>query len=104
MSCFQCSKCGQCCSNYLPLTEKEIKQLRGIVKTRKLKPTKRLFETNNYSTCPFLDSNNRCIIYEERPNICKQFTCDRFKRRDYEGVEINERVYFTDLRKDIFYE
>jgi Fe-S-cluster containining protein len=23
--------------------------------------------------CPFLDSNKQCIIYEDRPDVCKQY-------------------------------
>lgn len=104
MSCFICKRCGACCSNYLPLTQKEIKQLIEIVKSRKLKPVKRLFEADYYSTCPFLDNNNNCIIYEDRPNICYSYTCDRFKRNDYNGVmlDLDEPHRLVDLRKEVF--
>ena len=34
----ECIGCGECCSNYLPMTDKEVKKIRKIVRRRQLKP------------------------------------------------------------------
>ena len=74
----KCSKCGQCCSNFIPLTEDEVKRLKKIVRKRKLKPHRNHVVNAMYdATCPFLNDENKCRIYEDRPMICKFFKCDK---------------------------
>jgi len=43
---FECSKCGKCCSNYLPLQKEEIKTM------------KKLAIKDWYNICPFLNYKN----------------------------------------------
>lgn len=97
---FKCKCCGECCSNFLPLSIKEIDRLKDLVKKRKLKPNKRIFEEHYLLSCPFLDESSKCIIYEDRPLICSEFRCD-FKMNDNEEL-IKENRFLVDLRKEIF--
>lgn len=98
----QCSKCGECCSNLLPLTKQEIKHLRAIVKKRHLKPHIHILANAIYDmTCPFLDSNNKCSIYEDRPYICKLFKCDK-KEMTLEEAKPLLKAKPTNLREEIF--
>jgi hypothetical protein len=81
----KCSGCGQCCSNFLPMTEAEIQHIRQIVRRRGLKPHTRIVIPMAHpydATCPFLDGENRCGIYEDRPFICQSFICSK-PARDY---------------------
>lgn len=72
-----CSKCGGCCSNILPLTDNEKNKIKKIIKKRKLKPSYHIPLNGFDMTCPMLDSNSRCRIYEDRPNICRVYRCDK---------------------------
>ena len=75
----ECSKCGGCCSCSLPLTQKEIRHLKRIVRERNMKPQHKLPVVcmSIDMTCPFLTEEHLCAIYDERPYICKVFKCDK---------------------------
>lgn len=90
----KCSQCGQCCSNILPMSEKEVRIIRRYIKANHIKPQKisALYVTPMLDmTCPFMRkdvSKERCTIYPVRPEICKQFKCDnthKGKRFDDDG-------------------
>lgn len=52
----KCSSCGACCSNALPLSGKEIKEIKRYVKKRRIKEQKHLAPVKNNTldlTCPF---------------------------------------------------
>ena len=101
---FKCKGCGSCCSNYLPLSKKEVIKLKNIVKANKIKPFKNVFQKDWKNVCPFLNSSNRCVIYDDRPTICKSFTCEKFKKQDFTNVDdlIKEQRRLVNLRKEIF--
>lgn len=73
----KCSGCGNCCSRILPISEKEIKRIRHYIKQNNIREcvhcAPRVIDLD--MTCPFLNSQNRCTIYEVRPQICKSFLC-----------------------------
>ena len=97
-----CNKCGRCCSNYLPLGKNEIKELKQLVRKHKIKPIKRIIDINYYDTCPFLDINNKCIIYEFRPKICKEFACFGNRLENLKKVDTSEIRTLVDIRKEVF--
>lgn len=80
-----CSNCGECCSSLLPVSDDEIKQIRQYIKSHHIKPKSgvRAPMTNHMIdlTCPFLDvgREQKCMIYEVRPLICRKFTCGKDK-------------------------
>ncbi len=104
----KCSQCGQCCSNILPMTDKEIEMIRRYIKRYNIKEQKHLVPSANPIidlTCPFLDTSKekeKCTIYEARPAICRCFKCDEpngaLKHKElYEGVR-----KATDVRKTFY--
>jgi len=89
----------------LPLSAEEKTKLKEIVKKRKLKPIKSIFGIGFEDSCPFLNGNI-CTIYEERPEICRTFTCKKFNEKNYEDTDslfIKKRM-LVNLRKEIFEE
>ena len=81
-----CSKCGNCCTNFLPVTKKEVSKIKQYVQTHNIQPENRKFGNNIIMQCPFLNQKTKkCNIYESRPFVCRDFLCshkDWQKRRD----------------------
>ena len=98
-----CMRCTKCCSNYLPLTNKEISLLRQTIKKNKIKPVKNTMIQNWYDVCPFLDGNT-CTIYNIRPLICRTFTCSKLKYKDFSNMDelLKEPRKLVNLRKELF--
>lgn len=75
----QCSNCGGCCSNMLPMTTKEISEIRRYVKRFGIEPQKHFIPSRNpvYDMlCPFRDNiKHCCTIYKVRPHICRAWNC-----------------------------
>lgn len=73
----KCSSCGQCCSNLLPLSDGEVKRIKEYIRKHNIKEQRHNGMVGVDMTCPFRDEANRkCLIYEIRPAICKQFMCN----------------------------
>ena len=73
-----CSKCGECCSNFLPLSASEIFRISLYLSEHHILPMPLIRGKYVYAeTCPFLDAHKRCLIYEARPLICKAFKCNK---------------------------
>ena len=105
----KCSSCGACCSNVLPLSGKEIKEIKRYVKKHRIKEQKHLAPMANNIldlTCPFRDDINRkCLIYDIRPGICRDFQCDKPAK----GIQASKELYhkkhqIVDLREEFFRE
>lgn len=78
----KCSGCGACCANILPMTRKEIAEIKRYVKRFGIKPQKHFVPSRNpvYDMiCPFR-ANNRCVIYPVRPYICRIWDCGKVTR------------------------
>ena len=76
----KCSNCGNCCSNMLPLSEKEINHIKKYIKLHNIKEQRHNAMVGIDMTCPFRDeANKKCLIYEVRPQICRQFMCNHTK-------------------------
>ena len=77
----KCTGCGKCCSNILPMTEKEIVVIRRYIKKRDIKECRHGIPLANPildMTCPFLNTDKKaekCTIYSVRPAICRCFIC-----------------------------
>lgn len=53
----KCSQCGNCCSNLLPMSRKEVAAIRRYIRKNHIKECKHLLPTANRTydmTCPFL--------------------------------------------------
>lgn len=77
----KCSKCGECCSNFLPISQSEIDKIQKYVIEHKIRPQKQMLVMRNTLTCPYFDGK-KCLVYEVRPLICKEFYC--YKKPDVE--------------------
>lgn len=90
--CGRCSKCGECCTNLLPVCKDEINQIQAYVLKNNIKPQLHMLVMTNMLTCPYFDGK-KCLIYEVRPLICKEFYC--FKRPSIElAKKFSEKNYF----------
>lgn len=101
----KCTQCGACCSNYLPMTQKEVDVIHRFVKKHDIKEFKHLFPVSNDTfdmTCPFMDDSKqkeKCRIYSVRPEICKQFICSKEKKpfnghwQQYSVVDMRKEFY-----------
>ena len=88
----ECTGCGRCCSDLLPLCDEEIAVIRKYIRRKKIEPCKHLPPTmypKEDDTCPFRDDAKKiCTIYEVRPMICREFKCD-YPRK---GIRLNGDV------------
>ena len=82
--CGHCSKCGECCTCFLPVTQEELNQVQYYVLRNNIKPQKQMLIMQNRLTCPYYDSK-KCLIYEVRPIICKEFYC--YKKPSLESLQ-----------------
>lgn len=76
----KCSSCGQCCSDILPISKNEIKNIKNYIDKHKIKECKHqtIFDNKLDLTCPFRDNEKKiCTIYAVRPDICKCFICSK---------------------------
>lgn len=79
--CGKCSKCGECCTNLLPISQKELEQMQEYVIKNEIRPQTQMLVMQNRLTCPYYNGK-KCLIYEVRPLICKEFYC--YKKPDIE--------------------
>ena len=77
----KCSGCGECCSDMLPLTDRELKKIEDYAKAHNLKEHRQapFFDLKATDfTCPFRNQKeSRCDIYPVRPEICRSFICSK---------------------------
>ena len=92
----KCSKCGECCSNFLPVSQKEINTIQKYVVEHNIRPQKHMLVMQNTLTCPY-HNGKKCLIYDVRPLICKEFYCykeptakmaEKFKDEEYITVNM----------------
>ncbi len=83
-----CMKCANCCKTTSPIfTPKDIDRL---AKKFKIKASQfidkylHIDEDKDYvlnsAPCPFLDSDNSCSVYDDRPNACNEYPHTSRKR------------------------
>ena len=103
----QCSNCGSCCSRFLPVSGKEIKVIRRYVRKKKIREQWHLYPTafpQDDWTCPFRsEAERKCMIYKVRPAICRDFQCDKPKKK----IEADKSFYHgryavVDMREEFF--
>ena len=103
----ECSNCGNCCGNFLPVSEKEIRTIHRYMKKHHIKE-----QIHRYPiaapiadyTCPFRsDTEKKCLIYEVRPMICRDFRCDKPKQTIYADRDLYQDKYgVCDMRGEFF--
>ena len=104
----KCSQCGNCCSNLLPMSRKEVDAIHRYIRKNHIKECKHLLPTANRPydmTCPFLDTDKsceKCRIYPVRPEICKQFICDNEQRAKHNRALLRQTRQIVDVREEFF--
>lgn len=79
----ECSRCGACCTPFLPMTKSEVKAVKEYLKKnpqiRERALNQPFFKGNNvYVRCCFYDDEKKeCMIYPVRPFICRAYKCDQ---------------------------
>jgi len=76
-----CLECGNCCKSLGPrITDADIRRISSALKMKPSELTTAyliLDEDNDYvfktMPCPFLDTDNYCKIYENRPRACRDY-------------------------------
>ena len=76
-----CLNCANCCKNYSPrFKTPDIKRISKLLKMKEgdfIQTYLRLDEEGDYvarsKPCPFLDDDNACSIYDQRPSDCSRF-------------------------------
>lgn len=103
----RCVGCGQCCTNLLPMTDKEIKRIKRYIREHSIKEQKvsPLYAKPMFDlTCPFMRkdvSKDRCTIYPVKPEICTAFKCDNTKNgKYYSGT--TEGMMLVNVREEFF--
>ena len=113
----KCSRCGGCCTPFLPMSKNEVKIIREYLKKHKDILEKAfnmpIFKDDNaIIRCCFYDpSEKKCMIYPVRPLICKLYKCNQSKLKIQKNKDfINKKAYYnncdlktiTDFR-DLFF-
>lgn len=103
----KCSNCGECCSNFLPLSDEEKVRIHQYVKQNNIKEQVHNFPQSGATidmTCPFRSrSSRKCLIYKVRPAICRSFICNKTP----EQILSNRDFYYkqrsvVDMRSEFF--
>jgi Fe-S-cluster containining protein len=76
-----CLTCANCCKTTSPIFYQN--DIERVAKSLRMKPGAfvekylRIDEDNDYvlksSPCPFLDGENYCSVYEDRPKACREY-------------------------------
>ena len=102
----KCSGCGNCCSNLLPMSQKEVDVIHRHIKKHHVKECKHLLPVAKPAfdmTCPFRDNDRKiCTIYEVRPEICKQFICDNEQRAKRNRKLLGQTRNVVDVRSEFY--
>lgn len=115
----KCSRCGQCCGAYLPLSRLEAAKMGYLYRSSKqvkdrvdmLYNEDKIFSdsfnikdiSSLYMTCPFFDYiDKKCLIYDNRPKVCLLFHCDEEEMID-EIKELNETSYYNSIKSKLSY-
>lgn len=102
----KCSGCGNCCSNLLPMSQKEVDVIHRYIKKHDIKECKHLLPVATPvfdMTCPFRDNDKGiCAIYEVRPEICRQFICDSEKRAKHNRKLLGQTREIIAVREEFF--
>ena len=97
----KCTKCGNCCTALLPMTKDELKTIQRYVKRKHILIVRHIGGLD--LTCPFRnDDLGICTIYEIRPQICRDFQCDKPQKKideTKEQYEYDNRFHVVNLRE-----
>lgn len=103
----KCSNCGQCCSNILPISDVEILRIKKYIEKHEIAEQILRYPMNQpvlNMKCPFRDdSQKKCLIYEVRPAICRDFQCDKPQKKIYADRDLYHGKYAAVDMRSVFY-
>lgn len=76
-----CLKCANCCKSISPrLIDKDIERISGFLKIKPSEFVDKYLDMDDdgdyvfkETPCPFLASDNYCLVYNQRPRACKEY-------------------------------
>ena len=72
-----CKGCGECCSEFLPVTRIEIQVIKQYIAKNGIQPVYQPV------MCPFLDLDTKlCKVYPVRPYICRKYDCRKHESKE----------------------
>ena len=86
----KCSQCGECCPRWLPLSNRDIKNIRTYLKKHDVYYAPKVISplmVQETTFCPFLkldQKTERCQIYPIRPTVCRLYDC-----KDHQHGKLN---------------
>lgn len=100
-----CSQCGECCAEFLTITKQEAETITNYLKQHpEIKCQHHSSSSDKiYVLCPFNDQvTHRCLIYDARPKICRDFICSMSPKDMIETREHNcsKRGYYNKINTD----
>ena len=103
----KCSGCGDCCTDMLPLSGKELANIKRYAKAHNLVEHRQapFWDRDAVDlTCPFSNQHTKvCEIYPVRPEICRSFICSKPTEQAYaERDAIHENRQVHSLRFEVF--
>lgn len=103
----ECSCCGECCSDFLPISDKEIRRIRAYIEKNNIKEQKHflpLAVPMQDFTCPFRNNiEKKCVIYEVRLAICRDFRCDKPRKKIEADKAMYHGLYVPVSMRDVFF-
>ena len=103
----ECSNCGSCCSNTLPISSKEAKAIERYIRKHGIQAQRRILPTaEDYvdMSCPFRsEAEKKCLIYPVRPAVCREFKCDQAPAKIAANKRMFEKKYETLLMRETFF-
>jgi Fe-S-cluster containining protein len=105
----KCSNCGECCTDMLPVSQRELQRIKQYVTKHHLKEHHSHFALVTTEpvvdyVCPFRNSlAKRCDIYEVRPEVCRSFICTKSEEQahiDRDRITRNKKV--CSMRWEVF--
>lgn len=87
-----CLKCANCCKTTSPIfIQTDIDRLSKVFGMKNSEFVKQYLHRDedgdyvlNSSPCPFLNDDNTCLVYEERPKACKEYP--HTNRKNMHGI------------------
>lgn len=102
----KCSNCGECCSDFLPISDQDIKRIHRYIKANNVKEKHAniVVQSGIDFTCPFRDNINKvCTIYDVRPSICREFKCDYTVEKISSKKDFfNHKYAIVSMRQEFF--
>lgn len=103
----ECSQCGKCCSDMLPMSKKECLRIAEYIHRKHIKECVNIpptAEPVKDFTCPFRDNARRiCTIYEVRPAICRDFRCDKPRKEIRANKDMYHGKYAVVFMRETFF-